>query len=696
MRKTCMHVGVAGLGGLGHMVVKFAKAFGVKVTVISTSPSKKKEATEHLKADSFLVSRDIDQMEGIRDWRMKGFINNGDFIKSSRFLKISGLIFISLVFFYLGKHWSDGSHQLIFFNSRQTPLSSSKTPSTVSLSHNLNKTFDINCLINNTTQTQPLSNPTLPLIPPTSHPKPLPPPPHERFRIVDENRTIADDFEVGDFDPGVVDNWGNDIEAEVVEEGCGGSRVVVKKFGLCTDSMREYIPCLDNIEAIQRFNLTEKGERFEQHCPQEGNDLNCLVPAPKGYRASIPWPKSRDMAFGVKVTVISTSPSKKKEATKHLEADSFLVSRDVDQMEDWRMKSFINNGDFIKSSTFLKISGLIFISLAFFCLAKHWSDGSHQLIFFNSRQTPLSSSKTPSPISFSSNLNKTFDINSLTNNTTQTQPLSDPTLSSIPPTSHPKPLPPPPHERFGIVDENGTMVDGFEVRDFDSGVVDNWGSDIEAEVMEDGCGGSRVVVKKFGLFMDSMREYILCLDNTEAIRHFNSKEKGERFERHCPEEGKGLNCLVPAPKGYGAPIPWPRSHDEIDGRKKNRRKKPTEVLWTRQTCMHVGVAGLGGLGHMAVKFAKAFGVKVTVISTSPSKKKEAAEHLEANSFLVSCDIDQMEAAIGTIDGIIDTVSAIHHLLPLLNLLKSHGQLIMVGAPEKPLELLVFPLLMERQ
>ncbi|KAL7230207.1 hypothetical protein ACSBR2_008672 [Camellia fascicularis] len=109
--------------------------------------------------------------------------------------------------------------------------------------------------------------------------------------------------------------------------------------------------------------------------------------------------------------------------------------------------------------------------------------------------------------------------------------------------------------------------------------------------------------------------------------------------------------------------------------------------------MHVGVAGLGGLGHMAVKFAKAFGVKGTIISTSPSKKKEATEHFGADSFLVSRDVDQMEAVIGTIDGIIDTVFAVHHLLPLLNLLKSHRKLIMVGAPEKPLELPVFPLLM---
>ncbi|KAI8028820.1 putative mannitol dehydrogenase [Camellia lanceoleosa] len=61
--KPGMHVGVVGLGGLGHMAVKFAKAFGVKVTVISTSPSKEKEAIEHLGADSFLVSRDVDQME---------------------------------------------------------------------------------------------------------------------------------------------------------------------------------------------------------------------------------------------------------------------------------------------------------------------------------------------------------------------------------------------------------------------------------------------------------------------------------------------------------------------------------------------------------------------------------------------------------------------------------------------------------
>ncbi|XP_052197971.1 probable mannitol dehydrogenase [Diospyros lotus] len=112
--------------------------------------------------------------------------------------------------------------------------------------------------------------------------------------------------------------------------------------------------------------------------------------------------------------------------------------------------------------------------------------------------------------------------------------------------------------------------------------------------------------------------------------------------------------------------------------------------------LHVGVVGLGGLGHMAVKFAKALGVKVTVISTSPTKKREAIEHLGADSFLVSHEQDAMQAAMDTMDGIIDTVSAPHPLLPLICLLKSQGKLVMVGAPDKPLEIPVFPLLRGRK
>lgn len=111
---------------------------------------------------------------------------------------------------------------------------------------------------------------------------------------------------------------------------------------------------------------------------------------------------------------------------------------------------------------------------------------------------------------------------------------------------------------------------------------------------------------------------------------------------------------------------------------------------------HLGVAGLGGLGHIAVKFGKAFGMKVTVISSSPKKEHEAICKLGADSFLPSNDPGKIKAATGTMDYIIDTVSAVHALAPLLNLLKFNGKLITVGLPDKPLELPIFPLVLGRK
>uniref|UniRef100_A0A0E0M0Z1 cinnamyl-alcohol dehydrogenase n=1 Tax=Oryza punctata TaxID=4537 RepID=A0A0E0M0Z1_ORYPU len=101
---------------------------------------------------------------------------------------------------------------------------------------------------------------------------------------------------------------------------------------------------------------------------------------------------------------------------------------------------------------------------------------------------------------------------------------------------------------------------------------------------------------------------------------------------------------------------------------------------------HLGVVGLGGLGHVAVKFAKAFGMRVTVISTSPGKRQEALEHLGADEFLVSRDADQMAAAAGTMDGILNTVSAWHPIAPLFSLMKPMAQMVFVGGPTRPLEL----------
>ncbi|KAK3008504.1 hypothetical protein RJ639_013212 [Escallonia herrerae] len=107
---------------------------------------------------------------------------------------------------------------------------------------------------------------------------------------------------------------------------------------------------------------------------------------------------------------------------------------------------------------------------------------------------------------------------------------------------------------------------------------------------------------------------------------------------------------------------------------------------------NIGVVGLGGLGHVAVKFGKAFGHHVTVISTSPSKEKEARERLGADDFIVSTDAGQMQSRKRTLDFILDTVSAHHSLGPTLELLKVNGTLVIVGAPDKPIALPSFPLI----
>ena len=105
----------------------------------------------------------------------------------------------------------------------------------------------------------------------------------------------------------------------------------------------------------------------------------------------------------------------------------------------------------------------------------------------------------------------------------------------------------------------------------------------------------------------------------------------------------------------------------------------------------VGVVGLGGLGVMAMRFAASFGCEVTVISTSPAKEADA-KALGATRFLLSTDAGAMAAAAGSLDGIIDTVSAKHSISALLSLLGVDGKLVMVGASPEALEVSSFSLL----
>lgn len=93
----------------------------------------------------------------------------------------------------------------------------------------------------------------------------------------------------------------------------------------------------------------------------------------------------------------------------------------------------------------------------------------------------------------------------------------------------------------------------------------------------------------------------------------------------------------------------------------------------------LAVLGLGGLGHMAVKFGVAFGAEVTVLSTSPNKE-EAAKELGAHHFVVTKDKAQLDAVKGSFDFILDTVSADHDMNVYLGLLRTNGVHIVVGIP----------------
>lgn len=98
--------------------------------------------------------------------------------------------------------------------------------------------------------------------------------------------------------------------------------------------------------------------------------------------------------------------------------------------------------------------------------------------------------------------------------------------------------------------------------------------------------------------------------------------------------------------------------------------------------MKVAVAGLGGLGHMAVKLAVAMGAEVTVLSTSPAKEKDA-KRLGAKGFIVTKDLSALEKAAGRFDFILDTISADHDLGLYIALLKRRGAMVLVGVPPKP-------------
>jgi uncharacterized zinc-type alcohol dehydrogenase-like protein len=109
----------------------------------------------------------------------------------------------------------------------------------------------------------------------------------------------------------------------------------------------------------------------------------------------------------------------------------------------------------------------------------------------------------------------------------------------------------------------------------------------------------------------------------------------------------------------------------------------------------VGIVGLGGLGHMGVKFAHALGAHVVLFTTSPNKKDDALR-LGADEVIVSRDANAMSKHAGSFDFILDAVSADHDINALLGMLRRDGNLTLIGAPEKPLQVAAFGLLFGRK
>jgi uncharacterized zinc-type alcohol dehydrogenase-like protein len=105
----------------------------------------------------------------------------------------------------------------------------------------------------------------------------------------------------------------------------------------------------------------------------------------------------------------------------------------------------------------------------------------------------------------------------------------------------------------------------------------------------------------------------------------------------------------------------------------------------------VGIVGLGGLGHMGTKLARAFGAHVVVFTTSPGKADDA-KRLGAHEVVISRNADEMKKHAGSFDFILDTVAADHDINQYLNLLRLQGNLTLVGAPPKPLALSSFALI----
>jgi uncharacterized zinc-type alcohol dehydrogenase-like protein len=196
-----------------------------------------------------------------------------------------------------------------------------------------------------------------------------------------------------------------------------------------------------------------------------------------------------------------------------------------------------------------------------------------------------------------------------------------------------------------------------------------------------------------GCFVDSCRRCANCREGEEQYceNHLAATYNGTEMDEKTPTYG-GYSDKIVVDESYALKIPESLAPEGvapllcagITTYSPLRRFRVGEG-------QKVGVVGLGGLGHMGVKLAASMGAEVTVFSTSQSKEADARS-LGASEFVVTRDPDKLEPLAGKYDFILDTVSAPHDLNVYLKLLRREGALVLVGLPEKPLEVDAFSLI----
>ncbi len=226
------------------------------------------------------------------------------------------------------------------------------------------------------------------------------------------------------------------------------------------------------------------------------------------------------------------------------------------------------------------------------------------------------------------------------------------------------------------------------------------GHEIVGRVTKVGIGVTKFKVGDLaavGCMVDSCRECEYCKEGLEqycekgniqtyngADKHLNKQTFGGYSEKIVVDEDfvlrvpGNLDLAAAAPLLCAGITTWsPLKHWKIGPGQK------------------VGIVGIGGLGHMGVKLAKAMGAYVVVITTSPSKVEDA-KRLGADAVILSKDKAQMKANANTLHFVLDCVSAQHDVNAYLKLLKTDGTLALVGAPEHPLPIAAFSLIPARK